>query len=297
MNELIDRFTSYLKNEKRFSEHTYSNYQKDLEVWSGFMVHHLGISDVNRVEGSHMRSYLVWMKTEKNYKPASLRRKFSAIKSFYAFLEKTGESSINPTVDISLPKIPKKIPKFLTPKQIDELLDEDFYDEGWEGRQEKLIIEMLLLTGIRRGELIDVKSQDVDASANQLRVFGKGGKERIIPLSMGFISALQEFENLKVDNGVLSSHLFATSEGKKMTGKQVYNIAHKHISRCTTLDQKSPHVLRHSFATLLSNGGANLQIVKELLGHSSLASTQVYTHSSIEQLKKVYTQAHPKGKK
>ncbi len=296
---MIDRFISYLKNEKRYSQHTYNSYARDLTMFANFKNEFYPEAEFAELELKNIRSYVVWMKSDKKYSNASIKRACSALNSLFKFLQRTGEVKTNPCTKLTLAKLPSRVPKFLTPKQIEELLDAENYTDDYTGKLERCVIEMLIMTGMRRAELLGLREGDVDFSALQIKVRGKGGKERLIPISQGYAEALQEYLGIKeeITEAVASDALFVTTKGKALNESALYSLVRNHMNRCTTLLQKSPHVLRHSFATLLSNNGADLNVVKELLGHSSLASTQVYTHSSIEQLKNVYQKAHPRGKK
>ncbi len=298
MNEQIGRYISYLRSEKRYSDHTCMAYRKDLLLFEDYLQKMYDLVSAADVENKHLRSYLVWLKSEKKYHPRTIRRKFSSLKTFFKFLLKIQEINSNPCNQITLPKVPKRIPQFLSPKQVDVLLDPDGFDEGYAGRLERILLEMLILTGVRRAELLSMKIEDLDMSASHIRIHGKGGKQRLLPLSRGYVRALEAFMQYRdevLGTSIDEEYIFLSESGKRVTESGLYQIVKKHIARCSTIDQKSPHILRHTFATMLSNGGADLNIIKELLGHASLASTQVYTHASIDQLKKVYQKAHPRG--
>ncbi len=298
MQVLLDRFISYLKNEKRYSPHTYHSYERDLQLFLLYKNKYYPQLQVNTIGQKQVRSYVVWLKTEKEYSSATIKRACSALNTFYKYLIKTQEATINPCQNLNLAKLPRRVPKFLTPAQIDELLDEENYTDDYTGRLERCVIEMLIMTGMRRAELLGLKESDVDYSALQIRVMGKGGKERLLPISQGYADAIREY--LQAKNTIATERhnsLFINQKGVPLSESSLYSLVKNHMQRCTTLKQKSPHVLRHTFATLLSNNGAELNVIKELLGHSSLASTQVYTHSSIAQLKEVYKKAHPRGNK
>jgi integrase/recombinase XerC len=229
-----------------------------------------------------------------NYTSKSVNRKISSLKSYFKYLKKIKVLKTNPMLKIVSPKLKKRLPNFIRETNIEKLLNQDAKDLEPEEKRDLFIVEVLYLTGMRRSELINLKISDVDITNGQIKVLGKGNKERIVPLNPKILNKLQNHINSKNEEEP-SIYVFSTSKGKKMYDKMLYNIVKKVLSEITTSSKKSPHVLRHSFATHLSNNGADLNAIKELLGHANLAATQIYTHNSIEKLKEVYKKAHPKA--
>ncbi len=298
MKTAINLFLSYCEKERRLSEHTVNAYRRDLRDFDRYLDTYYGISDLSRIERNHIRSFVVHLKNIEDNKAKSIHRKISSLRNFFQYTIKIKELEKNPAENISVPKKEKRIPSYLTHSQIDVLLEDQYYAADYNGRLEKAILSILLLTGMRRAELINMKERDIDRSSKQIKIWGKGSKQRIIPVSLEFINYLEEFIELKrknLDTPDSKEYLLVTSKGKKLYASLVHKIVIYHVGRCSSLDKKSPHVLRHTFATTLMNAGAKLQVVQELLGHASLSSTQIYTHSSIEQLKEVYLSAHPRG--
>lgn len=224
----------------------------------------------------------------------SLRRKISALKSFYKFLLKQGRVKTNPLLKIISPKISRRLPAYVGKKETDSLLNQTEFEEGFAGIRNKLILEIFYSTGMRLSELINLKESDVDWNRKEIRVVGKGGKQRAIPLDQKLLDIISEYIAAK-PGGLHHDYLLVTDAGMKLYPKFVYRLVNRYLSMVTTVDKKSPHTLRHTFATHLVDNGADLNAVKEMLGHSSLAATQVYTHNSIEKLKDTYKKAHPKA--
>lgn len=244
-----------------------------------------------------IRSWMVHLK-EKGLSSRSVNRKLSALRSWYKFLLRNKRVSQNPLSRIVPPKSGKRLPVYVERPAIDRLLYQIDFPETFEGQTERLVIELLYNTGIRRSELVQLKTNDINWSAANLKVLGKGNKERIIPLSQDILNKLRAYRKEKEKLAEYDrEYLLVTPKGKKVYPQYIYRIVKKWLGLVTTLDKKSPHILRHSFATHLTNNGADLNAVKELLGHASLAATQVYTHNSIERLKAIYDQAHPKSGK
>lgn len=296
---MIEAFLSYLKHEKRYSIRTVESYQIDILQFFHFVESEFQLTDLLAVKNTIIRTWIVELVNKKN-KPASIKRKISALKSFYKYNQKIGNIKINPADKINSPKIPERLPKFVEQTKINDLLEnnEKYFAPTFEGMQEKLIVDMLYSTGMRRQELIDLKWSDIHFGSNQVKVTGKGNKQRIIPVGKELISSLQIFQKNqkeKLKNISFAPYVFLTDTGNQLYPNFVYRLVKKHIGNCSTVEKKSPHVLRHSFATHMSNNGAKLNDIKELLGHASLASTQVYTHNTIEQLKEIYKIAHPKA--
>ena len=294
---LIDDFLNYLRYERNYSNYTIGAYSKDLRQFEEYVK----VNKDNRfapdeVDADLVRCWIVSLMDDK-MSPVSVNRKLSSLKSFFKFLMKQGSISVNPLRLITGPKTKKPLPYFVRDKEMELLLDGDGFDEDFEGVRDRLILEMLYDTGIRRSELTGICDSDVDCDTMQVRVTGKRNKQRLIPFAEGLknlIQAYTEVRNREV--GSESGWFFVRKNGEQLSAGIVYNIVKKKLSEIPTLAKRSPHVLRHSFATSMLNNGAELNAVKELLGHSSLASTSVYTHTTFEELKKVY-HAHPRAKK
>ena len=294
---LVDSFLDYLRYERNYSNYTIEAYSKDLRQFEEYVkLNKESVFVPGDVDADLVRSWIVSLMDEK-ISPVSVNRKLSSLKSFFKFLMKQGSISVNPLRLITGPKTKKPLPYFVRDKEMELLLDGDGFDEDFEGVRDRLILEMLYDTGIRRSELIGIQDSDVDFGEMQIRVTGKRNKQRLIPFAEGLknlIQAYTEVRNREV--GSESGWFFVRKNGEQLSAGIVYTIVKKKLSEIPTLAKRSPHVLRHSFATSMLNNGAELNAVKELLGHSSLASTSVYTHTTFEELKKVY-HAHPRAKK
>jgi integrase/recombinase XerC len=295
---MIDSFLHYLQFEKRYAAHTLISYKNDLEQFQSFLLQQYDLSDFSEVKNTLIRSWVVYLLQGKAAS-SSIHRKISALKSFYKFLRQENKLKINPLVGVHLPKKGERLPHFIEENKMDRLLSDIQFPEGYEGDRDYLLIDLLYSTGMRRSELISLQWKDVDFHSQSIRVIGKGSKMRIIPLLPHIIDHLKSFRESQLELFPEAHPIFVitTDRGEQLYPKFVYNKVTQYLSTVTTMGKKSPHVLRHSFATHLSNKGADLNAIKDLLGHSSLASTQVYTHTSIENLKKVYDAAHPKSKK
>jgi len=296
LSKSVESFFKYLELEKRYASHTIQAYRNDIEQYSLFTRTTYAIKEIEYAQHGHIRSWMVQL-MEQGLSTASINRKLSTLKTFYKFAMKRGLISINPMNKVITPKIPKRLPAFLTGKSMALLFHNVDFGEGYAGTRDRTILEVLYATGMRRAELIGLTLADADLIKCRFRVFGKGSKERLIPFSDNLKQTLAAY--IKLRNATFSEpvtiNLFLTDKGKALYPKMLYNIVKRYLSQVTTQDKRSPHVLRHTFATHLMENGADLNAVKELLGHSSLASTQVYTHNSIEKLKRVYEQAHPKA--
>lgn len=294
---LIDSFLDYLRYERNYSNYTIGAYSKDLRQFEDYVKKYKeGIFDPVDVDTDLVRNWVVVLMDEK-LSPVSVNRKLSSLKSFFKFLMKQGSISVNPLRLITGPKTKKPLPYFIKDKEMEFLLDGDGFGEDFEGVRNRLMLEMLYDTGIRRSELIGMQDSDVDCESMQIRVTGKRNKQRLIPFAEGLknlIQAYTEVRNREV--GSESGWFFVRKNGEQLSAGIVYTIVKDKLSKIPTLAKRSPHVLRHSFATSMLNNGAELNAVKEILGHSSLASTSVYTHTTFEELKKVY-HAHPRAKK
>lgn len=287
----INEFLDYIKYEKRGSAHTVLAYQNDLAGFKDFLTQNFQ-SEIIDANYQMIRSWIASM-MEEGLTAKSVNRKISTLKSFYRFLIRKNQLKTSPMIRISAPKIPKRLPTFVEEKRMNNLLDNIHFNDDFEGLRDRLIIEIFYLTGMRLSELINISISDINNNA--VKVLGKGNKYRIIPLSDSTIELIKCFEKNKKNNGIISENkfLFCKQSGNKLTPRFVYSRVKHYLSMVTSMDKKSPHVLRHTFATHLLNNGAEINAIKELLGHSSLAATQVYTHNSIEKLRNIYTQTHP----
>jgi len=293
----IQSFIDYLKFEKRFSAHTIRSYHDDLIQFVSFLDTQYGAFKLKEISQSYVRSWLASLKDD-DLTSRTINRKISTLKSFFKFQLKNGVIEITPMFNITAPKISKRLPVFIKEKDVEELIKSlTTYAEDWDSLNTKMLITVFYSTGMRLSELINMKERQVDFSRKQLKILGKGNKERIIPAGPDLLNTLREYINEKRKVFEKTDDvLLVSSRGKKLYPKYAYNLVKTILSEeVKTLDKKSPHVLRHTFATHLMNNGANLDAVKELLGHASLASTQVYTHNTIEKLKNVHKKAHPKA--
>ncbi len=292
-----DLFLSYIQFEKRFSRHTIKAYKTDLDQFHDFLLKMYELTKAQDIEHTHIRAWIVGL-MENKITSRSINRKLSTLKSYFRFLIKRGILQEDPMLKVLAPKMGKRLPVVVDAQKMDLLLDQVEFGADYKGIRDRTILELLYQTGIRRSELINLTFQNLNFDNLQINVVGKGNKERLIPISAALEATLQKY--LAIRNAhfppELFNLLFVTQKGKKLYPKAVYTIVRRYLSLVTTEEQRSPHVLRHSFATHLSNNGADLNAIKELLGHSSLAATQVYTHNSIERLKQIYQQAHPKAK-
>ena len=296
---MTEAFLNYLKFEKRYSTKTVESYKTDILQFFHFIKLEFELEDALQVKNNQVRAFVVQLVNDKR-KPTSIKRKISALKSFYKYHQKIGKLKTNPADKINSPKIPERLPKFVEQQKINNLFEEPekYFKNTFEGMQEKLLIDVLYSTGMRRQELINLKWSDINFSSNQVKVTGKGNKQRLIPIGNELVNSLRIFQNTQINqlkNIPKAAYVFLTKDGNQLYPNYVYRIVKLHIGHCSTAEKKSPHVLRHSFATHMSNNGAKLNDIKELLGHASLASTQVYTHNTIEQLKEIYKLSHPKA--
>lgn len=292
----VEHFLTYLQHEKRYSSHTIQSYQTDLLQFTDFMrrTFELPLTEVKYV---HIRNFMVALMEDK-ISENSVGRKLSALRSFYKYLLRENVLSSNPMALVKAPKVPKRLPVFVDEAKLDLLLDsEEFFDGSFPSLRDKTVIETLFGTGIRLAELLSLKETDIDFYESTIRVMGKRSKERIIPIGKTLCEQFRVYMELKTlqnfDNK--TTMLFVTDKGADAYPKLIYRTVQRYLTYVSTQDKKSPHVLRHSYATSLLNRGADLNAIKELLGHASLAATQVYTHNSVERLKTIYKQAHPKA--
>jgi integrase/recombinase XerC len=288
-------FKDYLTFEKRFSPHTIQAYYSDTDQFLAYAQNFYGLTSLQEVGPLHIRSWMVEL-LDKGLSPRAINRKLSCMKTFFRFLLQRGWVERNPMQKIVAPKTGKALPAFVREEHLARLLDETPFGGDFSGARDRLILELLYLAGLRRAELISLRPDAFDFHRMQLRVKGKGGKERIIPILPELAKRVKAF--LPLREAAFESApaaLLLTDKGAALYPKYVYNTVRKYLGQVTTLEKRSPHVLRHSFATHLSNEGADINAIKELLGHSSLAATQVYTHNAIGKLQEVYRKAHPKG--
>ena len=292
----IQHFLDYLKFQKRYSPHTIISYKNDLDAFFVFLQYQFGENMLSDIKTAFIRSWLAELK-QQGMESKTINRKISTLKSFFKYQLRQQTITVSPMAAIISPKISKRLPQFVDKKDITTLFTHVEFPDSWEGKTERLILELLYNTGIRQAELIGLKVTDISKDNSTIKVLGKGNKERIIPVNNKLMNYLQEYmvDKRKLHEMYDKTFLLVTAAGKKLYPRYVYNAVNKNLARVTTIDKKSPHVLRHTFATHLMNNGAELNAVKELLGHSSLAATQIYTHNTIEKLKDIHKKAHPKA--
>ena len=267
-----------------------------MRQWVHF-VYQYELGGIDEVRHTHVRGWIVNL-MEAKISARSINRKLSCLKTYFKFLLRRGYITQNPMQKIISPKTGKRLPETVSEKSMGLLLEHVEFGTGYSGARDRTIMEVFYQTGIRSGELQSLQLSDVDLQRHQIKVVGKGGKERLVPFGGGLAKLLQSYLMARRDafSEVPHHDLFLTDHGEPPYRKLMYNIVHKYLSMVTTIEQRSPHVLRHSFATHLSDHGADLNAIKELLGHANLSATQIYTHNNIEKLKRVYAQAHPKAK-
>lgn len=298
---LKESFLKYLEVEKRYSPHTVRSYSMDLDHFFSFLMQEGLPDDPVLVTPDEIRKWVRWSLDNNNtqkIQPVSLHRKISCLRAFYRYLRKQGVINHDPLGKIVLPKKKKVLPVFVEERAVDDLFDNRYFSDDFNGLRDRTIIEMLYLTGMRRAELIGLKNEDIDLSECTVKVTGKRNKQRIIPIVIPYINRLQEYIKVRdeVRPAIEGDWFFITDKGNKLYDKFVYNIVNRYLAMVTTVEKKSPHVLRHTFATHMLNRGADLNSIKELLGHANLSATQVYTHNTFEKLKQVYAKAHPREK-
>lgn len=292
---LIQPFLDYLKFEKRYSHHTLLSYQTDLITFFDFVTITFGETDLPHITHSIVRSWLASLK-DAGLTAKSINRKISTLKSFFKFQIKTGSVTQTPMAKVVAPKNEKRLPAFVADKDIKRLFEDVEFPDTWEGQTQRLLLLTFYQTGMRRSEAIGLKEKDINFFNHTIKVLGKGNKERIIPMSPELKTEIQKYlQRKQAEVSETEETLFVTQKGKPLSPKKVYSLVKEKLDGATSVEKRSPHVLRHTFATHLTNNGADLNAVKELLGHSSLAATQVYTHNTIEKLKSVYKNAHPKA--
>jgi len=294
---LIEKYIKYLRYEKNYSLHTEISYSKDLHQFAEFLSTHFPDVEIEAADSDIIRMWIVSLMEEK-ISPRTVNRKLSTLKSFYKYLLRIGTISVNPVKKITGPKVAKPIPAFVNNADMDKILDEKENpgEDTFESLRDHLMIELFYVTGIRRAELIGLKDTDVDHDKKTIQVTGKRNKQRLIPLSNEIISQIERY--IEIRNGEIenrSGYLFVRNDGQQLYPMLVHRIVTGNLQQISKLAKTSPHVLRHTFATSMLNEGADINAVKELLGHSSLAATEIYTHTSFEELKRIYNKAHPRA--
>ena len=297
MENSKNSFRDYLQLEKNYSPHTVNGYLKDLDFFEKFLISEFEQENLAEVNYSQIRSWIVAL-VDSDISNTSVNRKIASLKSYYKFLLKTKQIEVSPLLIHKALKTQKKLQIPFSEYEMNQVLRQIKYPEGFEGIRDKLIIDLFYTTGIRRTELIHLKINSLDQSRLTLKVLGKRNKERILPILPGLLQEIMAYvdERKLLDHIIDDPYLFLTSKGNKLNDSFVYRLINNYFSNVSEKVKKSPHILRHTFATHLLNNGADINSVKELLGHSSLASTQVYTHSSLAELKKVYGNSHPRNK-
>ncbi len=291
-----ESFLQYLQSEKRYSPHTIRSYKNDLDQFFSYISLNGISSEPEEINSHQVRAWIVSL-IENNISSSSVHRKISCLRVFYRYLRKEGIIKNDPLEKVVLPRRGKKLPQFVSEESLDSLLDNDNFSDDFNGIRNRTIIEMLYMTGMRRSEMINLRNEDIDLVEAVIKVTGKRNKQRIIPLTKPFTRELENYVGIrnKITASGNGDWFFITEKGNKLYDKYVYNIVKGFLSLVTTIEKKSPHILRHSFATHMLNRGADLNAIKELLGHANLSATQVYTHNTFEKLKKIYKQAHPRA--
>lgn len=293
---MVSYFLQHIKYEKRLSHHTVTAYETDLTQFSAFLLFQYEFKEPERADFQMIRSWIVALVDEK-IENRSINRKIATLRSFYNFLLRHKSITTDPMLKIKALKTDKTLPKYVEEKPMENLLDDMEFSDDFSGLRDKLVLELLYGTGMRLAELIGLKITDLNLYNNTLTVLGKRNKQRIIPVNKSLVEAIKKYLTLRTDitDDTTNTYLIVTDSGTQAYPMFIQRLVKKYLSLVTSLEQRSPHVLRHTFATHLLNRGADLNAIKDLLGHTSLAATQVYTHNSIEKLKKVFKQAHPKA--
>ncbi len=290
----ISQFCDYLSHQQRYSPHTITAYKKDLEQFANFLKTTYNIVSFKNIKPTFIRTWMVQL-MENEVSAKSINRKISTLKSFFTFLLKENYIDSTPLTKIITPKIAKRLPVFVKESEMQNLFNKTIFNKTFKGSRDKLILDLFYSSGIRLNELINIKLNDVDISNLTIKVLGKRNKERIIPISNTLKTEIFNYLKKRETINPSESFLFLTKFGKKVYPKLVYRIVNHYLSLVTTVDKKSPHVLRHTFATHMLNNGADLNSIKEILGHANLSATQIYTHNTTEKLKNIHKQAHPRA--
>jgi integrase/recombinase XerC len=293
-NNHLHSFFDYLTYEKKYSIHTITSYKNDLHQFIEFINPQKEEFPAVEINYQHIRAWVADLIKHK-ISARSVNRKLSSLKSFFKYLQRLKIIGINPLSKISGPKTPKRLPVFIDQNHMDNLFTDVKFEEGFNGQRDQLILDLLYQTGIRRSELTHLKESDIDLFNSTIKVLGKRNKERIIPISLPLKRNLESYLKVKEELNLSNMMLLVSEKGNTLSEQAVYKSVKKYLAQITTIQKKSPHVLRHTFATHLLNNGADINAVKDLLGHANLSATQVYTHNTIDKLKKSYKQAHPRG--
>jgi integrase/recombinase XerC len=294
---MTERFLDYITFEKRYSLHTVTAYRTDLVQFFAFIKDQYEMTDIDKVDYQVVRSWIVHLMDNK-VTTRSVNRKVTTLKSYFRFLQKEGMIKENPMSRVIAPKTSKRLPVFVETDSMSHLFEDVNWGEGYEAARDKLVMEFFYATGMRLSELINLKEPDIDLHRNSLKVTGKRNKQRIIPFTGHLAGLIPEYLNIKrkeFDGRTVEPYLFLTGKGQKLYPRMVYRLVHHYLDQVTTISKRSPHVIRHTFATHMLNNGADLNVIKEILGHANLSATQVYTHNTIEKLKSIYKQAHPRA--
>ncbi|MFO7655692.1 MAG: tyrosine-type recombinase/integrase [Bacteroidales bacterium] len=288
-------FLQYLKNQKRYSSHTLRAYSDDLGQYFDFINHQTQNCDFLAAGHKLIRQWIAHL-MDNSFSARSVRRKISALQSFYKYLLKEGIVKNNPVKRVTIPKTEKRLPAFISAEKMDMLLDHEHFGDDFKGLRNRLILDMFYQTGIRLNELINLKISNTDLDNRQIKVLGKRNKERIIPITTNLEKLINTYnlERDKIDQDG-NPYLFITEKGQKLYPRLVYRVVTSGLGIVTTSDKKNPHILRHTFATQMLNAGADLNAIKEILGHSNLSATEIYTHNTFKKLKSIYKQAHPRA--
>ena len=296
MSDIIDKYLQYIKLELNLSEHTQVAYGNDLRQWEQFLTGGGEQLDVASVTASDIRAWLLQLSGSGD-SARTLRRKVQAVRSFYKWLMRNGTVVVNPAASVELARVPKRLPQLVREDSVDSLLDSKIDDADFEQVRNRLIVMMLYETGMRRGELIGLLDKNVDTAKGELKVHGKRDKDRIIPFGTELADWIEKYRSLRDDQALEGEHFFVRESGEPLYPMLVYRIVREALTEAGVTSKRSPHVLRHTFATSMLNDGAALNSVKELLGHESLATTQIYTHVTFSELKNNYKLAHPRALK
>ena len=296
MSDIIDKYLQYIKLELNLSEHTQVAYGNDLRQWEQFLTGGGEQLDVASVTASDIRAWLLQLSGSGD-SARTLRRKVQAVRSFYKWLMRNGTVVVNPAASVELARVPKRLPQLVREDSVDSLLDSKIDDTDFEQVRNRLIVMMLYETGMRRAELIGLLDKNVDTAKGELKVHGKRDKDRIIPFGTELADWIEKYRSLRDDQALVGEHFFVRESGEPLYPMLVYRIVREALTEAGVTSKRSPHVLRHTFATAMLNDGAALNSVKELLGHESLATTQIYTHVTFSELKNNYKLAHPRALK